>query len=161
MPSGGAASGEMSGAVGRAGAAIASDLVAAAVSAFRSMRPESSRVAAPLGMAAGAIGRDEGRLAADVSALSENSTDDSLRAPVPPLLPLDPEEPRPRLPPRAAASGALVATSSSLPAASIPPNKSGAGAARAAVRAAARAGLAAADAQGAAPGAAPPGLRTE
>lgn len=62
--------------------AAASFLVAAAVSAFRSIRPESSRAADEL------IGREEGRaeaaigLEADVSALSENSTDDSLRAPV-------------------------------------------------------------------------------
>src|SRR5687767_608379 len=83
MPSGAAASGEMpSGAPTSAGAAEVSDLVAAAVSALRSMRPESSRVAAPLGAAAGAMGRDEGRLAAEVSALSENNTEDSLRAPV-------------------------------------------------------------------------------
>src|SRR5260221_2817748 len=87
IPSGDAASGEIKGAVGKAGAAEASDFVAAAVSAFRSMRPESSRVAAPLGAAAGATGRDDGRLAAEVSALTENNTDDSLRAPVPPALP--------------------------------------------------------------------------
>src|SRR5689334_15153422 len=159
MPSGGAASGEMSGAATSAGAAV-SDLVAAAVRAFKSIRPESSRVAAPLGTGAGATGRDDGRLAADVSALSENSTEDSLRAPVPepPPLAAELDEPRPKPPPpppRPAepCSGALVATSSSLPAASMPPNKSGAGA-RAAVRAAARAGLAAAEAHGAAAGAA-------
>jgi hypothetical protein len=103
MPSGEAASGEIKGAVGRAGAAIASDLVAAAVSAFKSISPESSRVAAPLGAATGAIGRDDGRLAADVSALSENNTDDSLRAPVPPPpAAADAEAPRPPPPPRAA-----------------------------------------------------------
>src|SRR3954464_9130432 len=110
MPRGEAASGEIRGAVGKACAAEVSDFVAAAVSAFRSMRPESSRVAAPLGIAAGAMGRDEGRLAAEVSALSENSTDDSLRAPVPPLLPLEVEEPSPSPsppPPPRAASGAL------------------------------------------------------
>ena len=85
MPSGEAASGEISGAAGMIGAdAAVSDLVAAAVSAFKSIKPESSRVAAPVG----ATGRDEGRLAADVSALSEKSTDDSLRAPVPPAFAL-------------------------------------------------------------------------
>src|SRR3954464_15504895 len=113
MPRGEAASGEIRGAVGKACAAEVSDFVAAAVSAFRSMRPESSRVAAPLGAAAGAMGRDDGRLAADVSALSENKTEDSLRAPVP-RPPADAEAPRPRpppLPPPRAASGALVATS--------------------------------------------------
>ena len=56
--------------------------VAAAVSALRSINPESSREADDE-----AIGREAGRLAAtgldaEVSALSENSTDDSLRAPV-------------------------------------------------------------------------------
>src|SRR3954469_15117411 len=99
MPRGDAASGEISGGVGKAGAADVSDFVAAAVSAFRSIRPESSRVAAPLGTAAGAIGRDDGRLAADVSALSENRTDDSLRAPVPELPLAAALVPRPRLPP--------------------------------------------------------------
>ena len=102
MPSGDAASGEMSGAVGSAGAAEASDLVAAAVSAFKSIRPESSRVAEPAGAATGATGRDDGRLAAEVSALSENSTDDSLRAPVPeppPAAELDEPSPKPPPPP--------------------------------------------------------------
>ena len=69
------------------GSRAASVLVAAAVSAFRSIRPESSRDAALL------AGRDEGRLAAtgfeaEVSALSENKTEDSLRAPVLDPLPL-------------------------------------------------------------------------
>ena len=99
MPSGEAASGEIKGAVGKAGAADVSDLVAAAVSAFKSIRPESSRLAAALGAVAGAMGREDGRLAADVSALSENNTDDSLRAPVPEPPPEDALEPRPRPPP--------------------------------------------------------------
>ena len=84
MPSGGAT------AIGAVNAAVGalSVLVAAAVSAFRSIKPESSREADEL-----AIGREAGRLAAtgfdaDVSALSENNTDDSLRAPVLELLPL-------------------------------------------------------------------------
>ena len=105
MPNGEAASGEMSGVLGNAGAAMASDLVAAAVSAFRSMRPESSRVAAPLGATTGATGRDEGRLAAEVSALNENRTDDSLREPVlepPPALEVEAPSPRPPPPPRGA-----------------------------------------------------------
>ena len=68
--------GEASGAAG-----AASFLVAAAVRALRSIRPESSREADDV------MGREDGRLAAtgldaEVSALSENNTDDSLRAPV-------------------------------------------------------------------------------
>ncbi len=84
MPSGGATP------IGEAMAAIgdASFFVAAAVSAFRSIKPESSREAEEV------VGREAGRLAAtgldaEVSALSENNTDDSLRAPV-----LDPPPPR-------------------------------------------------------------------
>ena len=49
--------------------------------------------------AAGAIGRDDGRLAAEVSALSENNTEDSLRAPVLPLPLLAAPAPRPSPPP--------------------------------------------------------------
>src|SRR5258708_6879262 len=108
-----------------AASGAASVFVAAAVSAFRSINPESSREEAV------EAGRDEGRLAAtgleaEVSALSENNTDDSLRAPV--LEP--PPPPRPKLAPPPwpllPCSGALVVTSSSLPALSIPPNKSAA-----------------------------------
>ncbi len=86
---------------------------AAAVSALRSMRPESSVTEA--------VGAD-GRLgllpdAAEVSAESEKSTDDSLRAPVPAPPPppngLEPDEP----------DEALVAISE--PAFSMPPNRSG------------------------------------
>ncbi len=77
MPSGGAT--PIGAAMGAVGAA--SVLVAAAVSALRSIKPESSREAADV------MGREEGReaatgLDAEVSALSENNTDDSLRAPV-------------------------------------------------------------------------------
>ena len=78
MPSGGAtAIGALSAALG-----AVSLLVAAAVSAFKSIKPESSREADEF-----AIGREAGRLAAtgfdaEVSALSENNTEDSLRAPV-------------------------------------------------------------------------------
>src|SRR4051812_6540167 len=83
---------------------------AAAVSAFRSMRPEASREA---GLGAGTEGRVPVARGfhGDVRALREKSTDDSLRDPV-----------APELPPLA--SGALVATSSSLPARSMRPNKS-------------------------------------
>src|SRR3954470_24115557 len=74
----------------------ASVFVAAAVSAFKSINPESSRDEA------GLAGRADGRLAAtgldaEVSALSENSTDDSLRAPV--LEPPPPPRPSPPPPP--------------------------------------------------------------
>ena len=77
MPSGGAT--PIGAIMGAAGAA--SFFVAAAVRALRSIKPESSREADDVS------GRDEGRLAAtgldaEVSALSENNTDDSLRAPV-------------------------------------------------------------------------------
>ncbi len=96
MPSGGAI--PNGGAMGADIAAIgaASVFVAAAVSALRSIKPESSRDAALV------AGRDDGRLAAtgldaEVSALSENSTDDSLRAPV--LEPPPPPNPRPADPP--------------------------------------------------------------
>ena len=79
IPSGGATPRPIGEAI--AAVAAASFFVAAAVSAFRSIRPESSREAADV------MGREAGRLAAtgldaDVSALSENKTDDSLRAPV-------------------------------------------------------------------------------
>jgi hypothetical protein len=122
-PRGAAASGEIIGAPPRpiAGpAGMPSDFTAAAVSAFKSINPQSSRDAAVLAERAGAdaaafdvfVGFEP---AADVSALSENNTDDSFRAPVPP--PPRPDEP---------ASGALVATSSSLPALSMPPNRSAA-----------------------------------
>ena len=121
--------------------AAASFFVAAAVNALRSINPESSREADDEVM-----GRDDGRLAAtgleaEVSALSENKTDDSLRAPV--LEPLPPPNGAACPPPW---SGALVVTSSSLPARSIPPNKSAA--APRAGRAAARGAVAKGAAQG-------------
>jgi len=77
MPSGGAT--PIGATIGAA--AVASFRVAAAVRALRSIKPESSREADE------AMGRAEGRLAAtgldaEVSALSENNTEDSLRAPV-------------------------------------------------------------------------------
>ena len=90
MPSGDA----IGAAIAATGAA--SVFVAAAVSAFKSIKPESSRDAAV------EAGRVEGRLAAvgldaEVSALSENNTEDSLRAPV--LEALLALLPRPKPPP--------------------------------------------------------------
>jgi len=87
MPSGGATPSPIGADIAVSGAA--SLFVAAAVSAFRSIKPESSREAEEEVM-----GREAGRLAAtgldaEVSALSENNTDDSLRAPV-----LEPAPPR-------------------------------------------------------------------
>src|SRR5690606_9792323 len=101
-PSGGA-SGATAGTAAVAALAFASLFTAAAVSAFRSMRPESS-LTAPR-----AAGRVEGRCAwaAEVSALSEKSTEDSFRDPV-----------------DDGCSGALVATSSSAPARLMPPKRS-------------------------------------
>lgn len=137
MPSGGAT------AIGAAIAAVGavSLFVAAAVSALRSIKPESSREADD-----DAMGREAGRLAAtgldaEVSALSENKTDDSLRAPVLELeLLWAGAACALALPP---CSGALVITSSSLPACSMPPNRSAA--APRAGRAAARGAAAGAD----------------
>ena len=87
----------------------------AAVRAFRSIRPESSlvvEVPPPPPLLAASEG-DVGAGADAVSALSEKSTLDSLRAPVPPAEAEDAEEPA-----GGAGSRALVVTSCSLPAVS-------------------------------------------
>src|SRR5687768_12792128 len=93
--SGAAARGEIIGAPPRGGAAgVPPGFTAAAVSAFKSIRPESSRDAAEVAERAGAAAVLEVfgfEPAAEVSALSENNTEDSLRAPVP--LPPRPEDP--------------------------------------------------------------------
>ena len=89
-PRGGATPNGDSGAIAGTAGAMGADapvslFIAAAVSALRSMSPESSREVE-------ADGRVEGRVfAADVSALREKRTDDSLRAPVdePPLEPAE------------------------------------------------------------------------
>ncbi len=101
-------------AAGATGADTASLLAAASFRAFRSISPESSPPRAGGGIDAVAIGDevdDE-----EVRALSEKSTEDSLRAPV--VAAADGTAGS------CASWGALVVTSSSLPAAAIPPNKS-------------------------------------